>query len=146
MQFFQIVIFSCLIATIYACAPTQTVVSPPTTTPTGRKRRSIDENKSVVIKVIFNISNQIKAHQLEELIFDKLYTSAPTLSLNLDKSRRFTTVENNDLNTIITISDSLAFCSKIMTSIKNILEKNIIIKDVLIKCGDNKYDSVFTDL
>ncbi|CEF70940.1 Hypothetical protein SRAE_X000027000 [Strongyloides ratti] len=147
MQFFNFIIFSVFIAAIYACAPTQTVVSPATTTvKTARKRRSVDEDKTVVIKTIFNISNQVKANKLEGLLLKNLYTTIPALSSNLDKATRYTSIENNNLDTILAISDSLNYCSKMITTIKNVLGNNIFIKDVKIKCGDKETVSVFGNM
>ncbi|CEF60520.1 Hypothetical protein SRAE_X000225800 [Strongyloides ratti] len=147
MQFFNFIIFSVFITTIYACAPTQTVVSPATTTvKTARKRRSIDENNNIVIKTIFNTNNQVKTNELEGLLLNNLYTSIPAISSNIDKSTRYTSLENNNLENILTISDSLIYCSKMIRSIKNILEKNIFIKDVIIKCGNKENVSLFGDM
>uniref|UniRef100_A0A0K0ERQ0 Germane domain-containing protein n=1 Tax=Strongyloides stercoralis TaxID=6248 RepID=A0A0K0ERQ0_STRER len=143
MQFFKIFIFAALIIGMECCAPTQTVTSTVTTTPAGRKRRSIDEELPVIIKVNFVLKNETKLYQVERFFLERLYTLIPDLASNIDKSTRLTSFIDGKPTTTIKISDSLTYCSRIMELIKDIIKKNDSIKDVTVKCGPKENVSFF---
>uniref|UniRef100_A0A0N5BCY7 Cyclophil_like2 domain-containing protein n=1 Tax=Strongyloides papillosus TaxID=174720 RepID=A0A0N5BCY7_STREA len=133
MQALKFVIFAILIIGINACAPTKT-----NTTATGRKRRSIEEDLTVTIKVFSDIKKEVKIQKLEEFTLTKLSQSLPAISPNIEESSTLGQLENGKKAVTITIPNSLTYCSDITTSLKELLKKETPIDEATIKCGEKE--------
>uniref|UniRef100_A0A0K0FQ80 Lipoprotein n=1 Tax=Strongyloides venezuelensis TaxID=75913 RepID=A0A0K0FQ80_STRVS len=133
MQPLKFVTFAILIIGINACSPTKT-----NTTATGRKRRSIDEDLTVTIKVFSDTKKEVKIQKLEEFIITELSQSLPVISPNIEESSTLGQLENGKKAVTITIPNSLTYCHDITTTLKEILNKETPIDEGTIKCGEKE--------